>query len=80
VREGGGEACDADRHAYQVKSLETIHRRPNWRAYRVRLFRRGQHKPFFTPHADCGDYVVVSPVALLLLCMYVAIAQVNICS
>jgi len=20
---------------------------------------RGKHKPLFTPHADCGDYVVV---------------------
>ncbi|HIQ50871.1 MAG TPA: 50S ribosomal protein L13, partial [Nautiliaceae bacterium] len=20
---------------------------------------RGKHKPYFTPHVDCGDYVVV---------------------
>ena len=25
---------------------------------------RGQHKPFFCPHIDCGDYVVVSALPL----------------
>lgn len=28
-------------------------------ASRVATLLRGKHKPCFTPHADCGDYVVV---------------------
>ncbi len=28
-------------------------------ASRVALLLRGKHKPFFTPHMDCGDSVVV---------------------
>ncbi len=25
----------------------------------IATFLRGKHKPYFTPHVDCGDYVVV---------------------
>jgi len=28
-------------------------------ASEVAAILRGKHKPLFTPHADCGDYVVV---------------------
>ena len=28
-------------------------------AARIALVLRGKHKPTYTPHADCGDYVVV---------------------
>lgn len=28
-------------------------------ASRVAMILRGKHKPCFTPHADCGDYVVI---------------------
>jgi large subunit ribosomal protein L13 len=28
-------------------------------AARIAMVLRGKHKPYFTPHADCGDYVIV---------------------
>ena len=28
-------------------------------ATRVATILRGKHKPIFTPHVDCGDYVVI---------------------
>jgi large subunit ribosomal protein L13 len=28
-------------------------------ATQIATFLRGKHKPIFTPHVDCGDYVVV---------------------
>lgn len=28
-------------------------------ASRVATLLRGKHKPFFTPHVDCGDFVIV---------------------
>ncbi len=28
-------------------------------ASKVAMILRGKHKPIFTPHADCGDYVVI---------------------
>ena len=28
-------------------------------ASKVATLLRGKHKPFFTPHVDCGDFVVV---------------------
>ena len=34
-------------------------------ATRIDLVLRGKHKPYFTPHLDCGDYVVVTDVEKL---------------
>ena len=28
-------------------------------ATKVAVYLRGKHKPLFTPHVDCGDYIVV---------------------
>ena len=28
-------------------------------ASKVSMILRGKHKPSFTPHADCGDYVII---------------------
>ena len=28
-------------------------------ATKVALYLRGKHKPIFTPHTDCGDYIVI---------------------
>ncbi len=28
-------------------------------ASRVALILRGKHKPYYTPHVDCGDYVII---------------------
>ena len=28
-------------------------------ASRIAMILRGKHKPYYTPHVDCGDYVVV---------------------
>lgn len=28
-------------------------------ATRVATILRGKHKPFYTPHVDCGDYVII---------------------
>ena len=29
-------------------------------ASRIAVILRGKHKPYFTPHMDCGDYVIVT--------------------
>ncbi len=36
-------------------------------ATQIATFLRGKHKPFFTPHNDCGDYVIVINTAHLVL-------------
>ena len=32
-------------------------------ASQIAMLLRGKHMPYYTPHADCGDYVVVTNVA-----------------
>src|SRR5690606_9861631 len=36
-------------------------------ASRIALILRGKHKPTYTPHADCGDFVVVVNADKLVL-------------
>ncbi len=36
-------------------------------AARVASVLRGKHKPTFTPHTDCGDFIVVTDAAQVLL-------------
>ena len=36
-------------------------------ATRLAVYLRGKHKPIFTPHVDCGDYIVVVNAAKVRL-------------
>jgi large subunit ribosomal protein L13 len=36
-------------------------------ATRVAVVLRGKHKPFFSPHVDCGDHVIITDVEKVVL-------------
>ena len=36
-------------------------------AARIAHILRGKHKPYFTPHVDCGDYVIVTDAEKVVL-------------
>lgn len=60
-----------DTQSYKTKSANSQSVEKQWHivdaedmilgrmAARIAMVLRGKHKPYFTPHADCGDYVIV---------------------
>ncbi len=36
-------------------------------ASRIAIILRGKHKPYYTPHVDCGDYVIVTDAEKVVL-------------
>ncbi len=36
-------------------------------ATRVATVLRGKHKPFFSPHVDCGDHVIITDIEKIVL-------------
>ena len=56
VKTYSAKAADVERKWYIVDAQgETLGRL----ASRIATILRGKHKPIYTPHVDCGDYVIV---------------------
>lgn len=63
----------------KTSSITTLNFKKNWHqvdatdqtlgrlAVQIARLLRGKHKPCFTPHVDCGDYVVVTNAAKIKL-------------